>query len=123
MLIRDFYTLEELATAETKIVAKIKLNTGHEVYKGHFPGQPVVPGVIQLQVAREIMEESLGKKLFLKEIIQAKYLQPIDPIVFPELEIQLDYNEFEKNSFKINALILAKENTFTKIRAIVVVQN
>ena len=119
MLIKDFYTLEEFSSDENKVFAKIRLNSEHDVYKGHFPGQPVVPGVIQMLIIKEVLEECLKQHLFLKKITLAKYLQPVDPVLFPELEISIDYSLFEEKSYKINALITTKEIAFSKIKALV----
>jgi 3-hydroxyacyl-[acyl-carrier-protein] dehydratase len=119
MLIQEFYRTENLNHIEGKISCSIVLNQAHEVYTGHFPGQPVVPGVIQLQIIKEILEKSLRQQLFLKQISLAKYLQPIEPTLFPVLEIKIEYNLTEENMYKINALLLAKEITFSKIRALV----
>jgi len=44
-----------------------------------------VPGVIQLQIIREILEQVLEARLFMGKIIQVKYLIPITPIENPEL--------------------------------------
>ncbi|HEY9113541.1 MAG TPA: hydroxymyristoyl-ACP dehydratase [Bacteroidales bacterium] len=120
MLIQDFYQIEKLDHNEGEIWCSIVLNQTHEVYKGHFPGQPVVPGVIQLQMIKEILEQSFQQQLFLKQINLAKYLQPIDPVLFSELEITIDFSLTEESVYKINALILAKEVTFSKIRALVI---
>jgi len=118
MLIQNFYRIEKINHSEGEVKCSIVLNQTHEVYKGHFPGQPVVPGVIQLQMIKEILEESLHQQLFLKQINLAKYLQPIDPVLFSELEITIEFSMTEEGVYKINALILAKEITFSKIRAL-----
>jgi len=85
MLIKDFYKIINLTSNETEVLATINLNPNHKVYKGHFPKQPVVPGVIQLQIIREILEQVLEARLFMGKIIQVKYLIPITPIENPEL--------------------------------------
>jgi 3-hydroxyacyl-[acyl-carrier-protein] dehydratase len=123
MLIQDFYRIENLNHAEGEIRCSIVLNQTHQVYKGHFPGQPVVPGVIQLQIIKEILEKSLLQQLFLKQINLAKFIQPIDPTLFPVLEIKIEFSQTEENTYKINALILSKEITFSKIRALVEIKS
>lgn len=54
--------------------------TGEEYFfDGHFPGQPILPGVMQLQLAVERCEELLGKKIVLKEVKKMKFVQIIQP--------------------------------------------
>ena len=85
MLIKEFYKIISLSSDEFGINSTIKLNQDHEVYKGHFPEQPIVPGVIQLQIVKEILESHLQKKLFMGNVIQVKYLIPITPLEWMEL--------------------------------------
>ena len=63
MLLKDFYTLAELDKSDTEnLKAIIDLNKDHEVYKGHFPGNPVVPGVCLTQLIKEVMETYLASE-------------------------------------------------------------
>ena len=51
MLLDNFYTILSSESSDSTIwTIQIKLNPGHPVYQGHFPGHPVVPGVC-LQVS------------------------------------------------------------------------
>lgn len=123
MLIKEFYKIINLDSVESEVKATIKLNPNHEVYKGHFPGQAVVPGVIQLQIVKEILENHLEKNLFMGNITQVKYLVPITPVEVPELHISISYkNDDERNlnpiTFGSNVLISFDETIFTKARII-----
>lgn len=55
------------------------------IYKAHFPGMPVTPGVCMVQIAGELLEELLGKKLSLKRVVNAKFLNVVDPSRTPRL--------------------------------------
>ena len=123
MLIQDFYQIKNLSHKDGEIRCIIVLNQSHKVYEGHFPGQPVVPGVIQLQIIKEVLEECLKQQFLIKQINQAKYLQMIDPKVNPNLEIEIEYNFIEENLYKIIALIRDNDITFSKIRAILKIRN
>ncbi len=116
MLIPDFYTIQKTEITENKISAGILLNPNHEVYKGHFPGQPVVPGVIQLQIIKEILAENLGQELFLNKVVSAKYLQMIIPDNSPGLKFTIDYQKTDEGVYKVNASIGSRETVFTKVR-------
>ena len=46
MLLENFYKIIHIKEREDgKQAIEIELNPGHVLYQGHFPGQPVVPGV------------------------------------------------------------------------------
>jgi 3-hydroxyacyl-[acyl-carrier-protein] dehydratase len=116
MLIPDFYSIQKIDVAVGTITANIRLNPKHEVYKGHFPGQPVVPGVIQLQIVKEILEETLSQQLLMNKVSSAKYLRIITPGNSKELQITIQYSKTEENEFKVNALISSLETIFTKVK-------
>ena len=48
------------------------LNPDHLIYKAHFPGQPVTPGVCILQMLQELLSVQYDKQLFIKNIKNAK---------------------------------------------------
>jgi 3-hydroxyacyl-[acyl-carrier-protein] dehydratase len=98
------------------VQAEIRLNPGHHVYRGHFPGQPVVPGVLQLQMVKEILETALQENLRLNEMGSVKYLKLIVPNQFPLLTCQLTYRIIEEG-WKISADLKSDEVVCTKIRA------
>ena len=116
MLIKDFYKITNLTSNETEINAIIKLNPNHEVYKGHFPGQAVVPGVIQLQIVKEILENHLEKELFMGSVSQVKYLIPITPEEITELNISISYKNNEEENFKTSVLVSFGDAVFTKAK-------
>lgn len=117
MLVEDFYHITELIKHEDAFDAEIKLNADHEVYKGHFPERPVVPGVIQLQVIKEVLENVLGIHLMIREVAVAKYLRPVTPGENPFLHIRIDYKQGETGEYLINAWVTKNDTTFTKLKA------
>jgi len=94
-ILTDFYTLQSYDKNEKSFVANIILNKDHEIFKGHFPGNPVTPGVCMMQIVKELTEEFTGKKLFLKSASNVKFMAIINPFETPELSLQLDITENE----------------------------
>lgn len=95
-ILTDFYTLQSYDKAENgSFVAHITLNSDHEIFKGHFPGNPVTPGVCMMQIVKELTEEFTGSKLFLKTASNVKFMAIINPFETPDLIVQLDINETE----------------------------
>ena len=43
---------------ETDWVVQVMLNPQHAIYSGHFPQQPVVPGVCMLQIIKRVHREN-----------------------------------------------------------------
>jgi 3-hydroxyacyl-[acyl-carrier-protein] dehydratase len=103
MLIADFCTVSGFDHKVGTIKAVLNWNAGHAIFQGHFPGQPVVPGVCMMQLVKEILESGLQKKIALQQGSQVKFLQFIDPRIQPSVEISLDYTENEYGQLLVNA--------------------
>jgi 3-hydroxyacyl-[acyl-carrier-protein] dehydratase len=117
MLIDDFYHITELKKTEDSIQAEIRLNPDHALYKGHFPQQAVVPGVMQIQIVKEILEAELKQELLIREVMVAKYFRPIIPQENLVLHINIAYKLSETSDYMIDASIVKADNTFAKIKA------
>lgn len=96
-ILTDFYTLENYQkNHDGNFLANIKLNENHEIFKGHFPGNPVTPGVCMMQIVKELTEEFTGKKLFLKSASNVKFMAIINPYETPNLQLQLTVSETDE---------------------------
>lgn len=94
----DFYTLQSYEKTENgSFTAQISLNKDHDIFKGHFPGNPVTPGVCMMQIVKELTEEFTGSSLFLKTASNVKFMAIINPFETPDLKIQLDITENEQD--------------------------
>ena len=79
-LINDFFSIvEEQGLFPDDFSAQVKLNAGHYIYKAHFPSNPITPGVCMVQMATEILELRLGKKLKLNMAGNIKFRKPVAP--------------------------------------------
>jgi 3-hydroxyacyl-[acyl-carrier-protein] dehydratase len=48
-------------------------------FSGHFPGNPILPAIVQIRAVVSIAEEEGGKTLSLAAVRSAKFLAPIRP--------------------------------------------
>lgn len=69
-----------------KVIDSFKISAQHPSLAGHFPGRPIVPGVVLLQQ----IETSLKKHFMdweIAELNQAKFLEPVLPEELIELQV------------------------------------
>ena len=118
MLLQDFYNIQEIReTEENKVTAIIELNKDHEVYKGHFPGNPVVPGVCLTQIVKEVTESYFGKTLFMESADHIKFMAVVNPEVNPLLHLDLALKTPDEKTIKVTNLTYYNETVFFKLKS------
>ncbi len=58
---------------------RVLINGSHRVFEGHFPGNPIVPGVMTMMMVRRCAEEILGRETHFASVSQCKYSKMIVP--------------------------------------------
>lgn len=89
MLLKDFYSIKQLEQDGESVTALIYVNKDHEVFKGHFPGNPIMPGVCMMQIIKEIVGEVTQSNLVMQSLSNVKFMALINPFVNPELKLEL----------------------------------
>lgn len=112
-----FYQLLDLTLQENQIIATIKINENDEIFKGHFPGNPVTPGVAQLEIVKEILSTHYNRSIQLKSISNCKYLAILDPRKDSLIKVSLTVNELH-DQLKVSCNFASEETIFTKIQGI-----
>lgn len=59
--------------------ARVRFPAIAPYFAGHFPGQPVVPGVVLIDTAVQIAAQATGRPLRLRRLAYAKFVQAIGP--------------------------------------------
>ncbi len=118
MLLKDFYTIVELDSSDKENVkAIIDLNKDHEVYEGHFPGNPVVPGVCLTQLIKEVMESVENTELRMVYADNIKFLAVVNPEINNRLQIDLKVKyDTEQNLIKVNSVTHFNDQVFYKFK-------
>lgn len=55
------------------------LQPDHPASRGHFPGNPIIPGAVLLSETLQAIEASIGSRLAHFRITSAKFLHPTRP--------------------------------------------
>ena len=116
MLIEGLYKVTATENTSEGILAAVHLNKNHEIFKGHFPGNPVMPGVCMIQIIKELTEEAIGKDLFLTVSSNIKFMAIINPKKNPDLKLTIDINE-ENGEVKVKNTTLYDDTVALKLNA------
>ncbi len=93
---------------------KIRLDADHIIFKGHFPGQPVLPGVMILKIITACVSLYQRKSLLISKVTQCKFLNFIDPVINPELFLDIEIYG-SGSTVDVKAVLKSEEIVFSKV--------
>lgn len=110
----EFYSILGRADEAGATTFEVMINKEHRVFEGHFPGNPVVPGVMTMMMVRELAEQLTNEKTHFAQVGQCKYSAMIVPdgkpikvrVALKEKTVQADVMSTEGESLmKIKATL------------------
>lgn len=110
------FSIKNLTHSDGNVNAGVVVNENSDILKGHFPGQPVVPGACMLQLVKEVLERSLEHKIQLKKADNIKFMSMIVPGGQNELQLVISYKIGEDGVYAVQASLLSKEATCFKFQ-------
>jgi 3-hydroxyacyl-[acyl-carrier-protein] dehydratase len=119
MILKDFYKIISLTKNDDhKYVVIILVNENHSVFEGHFPGNPIMPGVCMMQIIKELTEQITERSLFMQSLSNVKFMALINPFVTPELILELDITVTEDDLIKVKNTTFFGETTALKLSSV-----
>ena len=117
MVVGSIFKVASMEFTPSQIRAVVEINSSHDIFKGHFPGQPVLPGVCMLQLIKELVEKADQQKYDLSEADNLKFLSVVDPNNNKVLNIMIDTDR-KDSGLSVNASLFANNVTFFKLKAV-----
>ncbi len=99
-----FLLVDEIVDIEPgKTIKGVKYVNGDEYYfKGHFPGNPIMPGVLQVETIAQVgavavlmLPENKNKLMLFAGIDKARFKRLVKP--GDKLEIEVELTDFRRN--------------------------
>lgn len=111
---KNLYNIINKGTDGEVTTYTISLLPSCAIYAAHFPEMPITPGVCQIQIVKELLEEYLNKTLTIQGVRNAKFVS----VLSPEnrlIKVILSKIKFEGNQYKVHAVIADERNTYAKL--------
>lgn len=119
MLLKDFYSIKSIdKNDEYNYVVILFINEKHDVFKGHFPGNPIMPGVCMMQIIKELTEQITNTTLVMQSLSNVKFMALINPFVTPELRLELNITNTEADTIKVKNTTYFDETIALKLGSV-----
>jgi 3-hydroxyacyl-[acyl-carrier-protein] dehydratase len=119
MILKDtFYKINALKFAENILEATISIDAKHVIYEGHFPNNPVTPGVVQLEMVKEILGTHFNRPIQLKSLTTSKFLAVLNPVLTPEATFKMTVVGQEDQSLKVSGQLSNSEGICLKFSGV-----
>ncbi len=114
MELTSIYEVRSLDASGLKISARIAFNKDHIVFEGHFPGNPIVPGVVQIQILKDLLENVLDKKVFLHGAKSIKFLNVVSPAEVEEVQFEIMLDQQSESNFTVKCIVKTLSKVYMK---------
>ena len=118
MLLKDkFYkVLNEEHTSATSAAYRLAIIPECAVYKGHFPGNPVCPGVCNIETIKECAMALLKRNLRISHIKQCRLTAIASPAVCPEVTVNVNATDKGQGAWLIMASIADATKSYMEFK-------
>lgn len=96
---------------------EILLNSSHMIFKAHFPDEPITPGVCIIQIAKELLEDTVKLPLMISGVKNVKFLNIVSPMVTPTViyEFEKVVGNVDRNEFRAQVLVKSADCSLAKL--------
>lgn len=115
-MLEGLYTCIATSGDTTHFEAEVSLNADHPLFAGHFPERPILPGVCQMHIVKELAEQHIGRSLSCRSVRELKFLSPVVPAHDLRLQIVVVLTTTD-NSIGLQGSISSESVQKTKIKA------
>ncbi len=100
-----WYSLSDLQyNPPDKIFSRIVIPADSPWFSGHFPGEPIVPGIAELSAVYDIIQkyhQERGSSIRITSLKKVRFKNIIKPDEILEIKITLDDSSEESHKFEI----------------------
>lgn len=106
--------LYEIFSSSEDGMFEVRLNPEHGIFRGHFPDNPVLPGICSLMIIRDCASLMATRSLEYASVKESKFLSVITPDT--PLSIRLKLSK-DNDHYPLDAIISCGETTMFKLKA------
>jgi 3-hydroxyacyl-[acyl-carrier-protein] dehydratase len=94
---------------------KVIFNKDHSIFKSHFPGFPVTPGICICQIAQELIQGIINRSIRLISGKNIKFIEIINPEKTNTVKFEVKYTMLEDGNISTQVVVRNEEMVFSKL--------
>lgn len=106
-LIDNMYDVADMTVDGQRCTATVTLRPDCDIYRAHFPGQPVTPGVCIIGMATELASSAFGTSMRLSVVRNAKFIAVIDPHATPAVTYDITARDSDGDDIQLTVTVTA----------------
>lgn len=110
ILLNNIYAIKQSSVNLPQARFAIRLLGDSPIYKAHFPGMPITPGVCIIEMAVEMLSLAVDKHLRLTGVKNAKFITALTPDV-DEIEVSINKISIEDSAVSAKVEIIGRDST------------
>lgn len=117
-MIDKLYEIKSISPiSEIMVTCDIQINCKSEIFNGHFPGQPILPGVCTLHIIKDCLSNIRQCNIVISGMSQCKFVGMVDPRIENNLKIDINYLSSSNDiPFCVSAIVRASERIILKLK-------
>ena len=110
-------TLKVINSNDAESTFSLQVNPKSFVFQGHFPDQPILPGVLMVAAVKRGLNEKYSGKWSMESSSAIKYLGVITPRKDQNLILTIKHAQINPEQIKIDTQIRDENTTKFKMKA------
>ena len=106
-----------LSKQDASSLLDIKVLASSPVFEGHFPENPILPGVLMVEAVRSSLNQLFSQEFHLKSALSIKFLAVVNPYEYPEVQLRINHTSGQEG-LKIDAVLFSGEKVFFKMKGV-----
>jgi len=115
----EVYNIGNIENNGNKLISIVSIDKNHKVFEGHFPERSILPGVLQLEILKNVLSKFFKTTFKLKLVKNAKYMALILPDEISQFTVEIDYDTTEEG-VKAKAIIKDDDKVYLKFSGVFV---
>lgn len=96
---------DNLYTIESGLFT-VNIDPECDVFAGHFPGRPVLPGAYTLAILKDCTERLIKRKTLFTHIAQCKFTGMVDPLSDSSVDVKISVKCINDQLLEVNANVM-----------------